>query len=450
MTVIVRVAPSPTGRLHFGNLRATVLNWLYAKKHGGKFMLRIDDTDLARSTKAFDQSIQDDLTWLGATWDIFARQSERFARYDEAITQLKAAGRLYPCFESEEELGLMRKSLLSRGKPPVYDRGALKLSDAERAALEATGKRPHWRFKLNDEPVQWVDGVRGQVTIPVHDLSDPVVIREDGSLLYMLASCVDDLDYGITDVIRGEDHVSNTAAQIQMFEALGGRGCAPRFAHYPHVTGKEGQKFSKRLGSIGVAQLRDELKIEPMAIWGLLARIGTSQPVDPELGLDDLAAQFELSSISRTPPKFDPDDLVRLNNHILHKMPWPEAEPKLREVGLTTANETFWLAIRGNIGIMEEALDWWKVAHEPLAVAANDEDGFLQQAASMLPPEPWTADTWKQWTGSLKEKTGRSGKALFMPLRVALTGQEHGPELGALLPLLGRERAIGRLTGKAA
>lgn len=449
MTVRVRVAPSPTGRIHFGNLRATVINWLFARQHGGEFMLRIDDTDLVRSTKEFDQAIQDDLTWLGATWDVFARQSERFARYTEAIEQLKAAGRLYPCYESEDELGLMRKSLLSRGKPPVYNRGALKLSADDRAKLEAAGKRPHWRFMLKDEPVQWTDGVRGPVTIPVQDLSDPVVIREDGSLLYMLASCVDDLDYKISHIIRGEDHVSNTAAQIQMFEALGGKECVPQFAHYPHVTGKEGQKFSKRLGSLGVAQLRDELHIEPMAIWSLLSRIGTSMPINPDLTMAELIAQYDLSAISRTPPKFDPDDLVRLNNHILHKMPWAEAEAKVKSTGLNGADEAFWLAVRGNINILDEVHVWWQVVHAPLTPPAGDA-AFLAEAVALLPPEPWSQDTWSVWTKALKERTGKGGKDLFMPLRLALTGLEHGPELKALLPLLGRAKVLDRLSGKAA
>ena len=278
MSVIVRIAPSPTGRLQLGNIRTAMINWLYAHKHGGKFLLRIDDTDQERSTKESDQLIQDDLRWLGISWDMFARQSERMHRYTEAIDKLKAEGRLYPCYETEEELGLKRKSLLGQGRPPVYDRAALNLSVQEVEKFEAEGRKPHWRFLLKDEPVSWIDGVRGAVTIPVHDLSDPVLIREDGTLLYTLASCVDDIDFAITDVIRGEDHVTNTAAQIQIFQALGNH--VPRFAHLPLLTDSEGQKLSKRFGSFGVGKLRDEMYIEPQAVWCHLSRLGTSDSIE--------------------------------------------------------------------------------------------------------------------------------------------------------------------------
>lgn len=448
MSVIVRFAPSPTGRLTFGNLRAPIFNWLYAKSRGGQFMLRIDDTDSQRSTKELDDAIQSDLRWLGFEWDIFARQSERFDRYEAAKQQLRAAGRLYPCYETEEELGLKRKSLLARGLPPVYDRAALKLSDADRARLEAEGRRPHWRFLMKDEPVQWLDGIRGQVTIPVHDLSDPVLIREDGSLLYTLASCVDDLDFNITDIIRGEDHVTNSAAQIQIMQALDPNKPTPRFAHFPHITGKDGEKLSKRLGSLGVPHLRDEMKVEPEAVWAILGRLGTADPVDPDLTREQLVAAFDLGRISRSPAKFDPDDLQRINARVLHAMPWKVAQPRLKALGLD-ADEAFWLAVRSNISHMAEAQEWWRIARASLA-GIIDDGAFTAQAAALLPPEPWSVETWNTWVDAVKAGTGRKGKELFMPLRRALTAMDHGPELKALLPLLGRARAISRLTGKVA
>ena len=411
--------------------------------------MRIDDTDVERSTKESDQLIQDDLTWLGLKWDLFDRQSARLHRYDEAMARLKADGRLYPCYETEEELGLKRKSLLGRGLPPVYDRASLKLTDEQKAAYEAEGRTPHWRFLLKDEPVVWQDGIRGEVVIPVHDLSDPVLIREDGTLLYTLASCVDDIDYKITHIIRGEDHVTNSAAQIQIIEALAGKASVPQFSHFPHITGKEGEKLSKRLGSFSVHNLRDEMGLEPFSIWLLLARLGTSEPIDPHLQLEDLVKGFDLSKVSRTPPKFDPEDLLRINARVLHLMPWSVAQARLAALGLDKADEAFWNAVRGNISTLKDAVEWWHISREALAGQVDD-TAFAADAAAALPPEPWTEATWSQWSEAIKAKTGRKGKELFMPLRLALTAREHGPELKVLLPLLGRARVLDRLAGKAA
>ncbi len=412
-------------------------------------MLRIDDTDTARSTKEIEQSIHDDLHWLGCEWDLFARQSERMSYYQDAIAKLKAMGRLYPCYETEEELGLKSKSLLARGKPPVYDRASLRLTADQISRFESEGRRPHWRFLLNNEPVHWKDGIRGDVTIPVHDLSDPVLVREDGSLLYSLASSVDDIDYNITDIIRGEDHVTNTAPQIQIMQALSGGRQPPRFAHFPHITGKDGEKLSKRLGSLGVKELRDEMKVEPEAVWLLIARLGTSDPIDGDITRDDLVRSFSLSKVSRTPPKFSPDEMQRLNKRVLHRMSWETAKPRLEALGLKTADESFWHAVRGNLSHMDEAVEWWRIAREKLSGIVDEAD-FTAIAASLLPPEPWSAETWDHWVLDVKSRTGKSGKDLFMPLRRALTGMDHGPELKALLPLMGRARAERRLTGKAA
>jgi glutamyl-tRNA synthetase len=447
VSVKVRIAPSPTGRLQIGNLRTALVNWLYARHHGGKFLLRIDDTDLERSTKESDQAIQDDLRWLGLNWDEFARQSERFDRYGEAIEKLKADGRLYPCYETEEELGLKRKSLLGQGRPPVYDRAALRLSAADRAALEARGLKPHWRFLLKDNPITWRDGVRGDVTIPVHDLSDPVLIRADGSLLYTLASCVDDIDFAITDVIRGEDHVTNTAAQIQIIEALG--SAAPRFAHLPLLTDDEGQKLSKRFGSFGVPKLREEMGLEPLAVWCHLARLGSSLPIEAFADIEPLVKSFDLGAFSRNPPKFDVEELERLNARVLHLLSFTQVQSRLADIGLAGADEHFWLAVRTNITHMAQARDWWHVSREQVAGTIADVS-FATAAADLLPPEPWNETTWDSWVSELKTKTGRKGKELFMPLRLALTGREHGPELKVLLPLLGRKRVLHRLQGKAA
>jgi glutamyl-tRNA synthetase len=447
VTVRVRIAPSPTGRLQIGNLRTAIVNWLYARKHGGHFLLRIDDTDMERSTKESDQSIQDDLRWLGVAWDSFARQSERMHRYEDAIAKLKAARRLYPCYETEEELGLKRKSLLGQGKPPVYDRGALKLSAAEVEKLEAEGRQPHWRFLLKDQPVHWHDGVRGDVTIPMHELSDPILVRSDGSLIYTLASCVDDIDFAITDVIRGEDHVTNTAAQIQIFEALGGP--VPRFAHLPLLTDDQGQKLSKRFGSFGVPKLRDEMGMEPLAVWCHLARLGTSDPIEAKASIAELVDTFDLGKFSRSPPKFDVAELERLNARILHHTPFAEVHKRLHALGLHEADDAFWQAVRPNIKHLAEAKDWWHVSRETVTGTVADAT-FSALAADLLPPEPWNETTWENWVGSIKAKSGRKGKELFMPLRLALTGRENGPELKVLLPLLGRSRVLSRLQGKAA
>lgn len=450
MSKFVRIAPSPTGRLHVGNLRSAVFNWLEAKKNGGTFLLRIDDTDLARSTKENDQGIQDDLTWLGVTWDRLERQSERFARYEIAAEKLKADGRLYPCYESEEELSLKRKSLLSRGKSPVYDRASLKLTDEEKKALEAKGIKPYWRFLLNHEMVSWEDGIRGPVSISAAEISDPVLIRADGSWLYTFTSCVDDIELGITDIIRGEDHVTNAAAQIQIFEALGGP--VPTFTHFPLIVGKEGDKLSKRIGSLSVPNLRDEFHLEPMTLWSYLAHLGTSDPIEPQLNVDVLVKGFDLKKVSRTPPKFDTDELMRLNARILHMTPWSSIAKRVHEdLSLPQADEAFWKSVQANIVVLPDVKDWWHITREAIGgvIAENDRD-FITLAADVLPPEPWTTATWDAWINALKAKTDRKGKDLFMPLRLALTAREHGPELKTLLPLIGRNRVLARLKGEEA
>ncbi len=445
MTVFVRFAPSPTGRLHIGNIRAALFNVLFARKNGGRFLLRLDDTDQERSTQEFADGIERDMRWLGLTWDAFDKQSNRTARYQEVLEKLKAEGRVYPCFESPDELNLKRKTQLGRGLPPVYDRASLKLSQDEIATLIASGKKPHWRFKLNHVDVTWDDLVQKHKAYPASAISDPVIVREDGVPLYTYCSVVDDADMGITHVIRGEDHVTNTAVQIQLWQAICDKP-APQFAHFPLLVNASGEEMSKRLGTLSVASLRDEMHIEAMAINSLLGKLGTSDPIAPFMSIEELAATFDLSKISRNTAKFDVEELKALSAKILHQTPFDQISPRLDELGLGHVTEEFWMAVRANLMTIEDVRQWWHVAHGPVTPQIDDKD-FIDEAATLLPPAPWDLNTWSVWTNAVKEKTGHKGKDLFMPLRRALTGMDHGPELKVLLPLIGRERALARLAG---
>ncbi|MCB2063000.1 MAG: glutamate--tRNA ligase [Novosphingobium sp.] len=440
MTVVTRFAPSPTGRLHVGNLRTALHNWLLAKHHGGRFLLRIDDTDKERSREEYVEAIRADLAWLGVHPDGEERQSARFDLYEAAFAALKDAGRVYRCYETPQELELKRKVLLGRGLPPIYDRAALELSEADHAAKASAGEAPHWRFLLDrDKPIEWTDGIRGPQHFDPAQMSDPVVRRADGSWLYMLPSAIDDSAMGVTDVLRGEDHVSNTATQMQMFTALD--ASPPRFAHEALLVGSEG-KLSKRLGSLGIDTLR-EAGIEPAALVALLARLGTSDPVDAGLDAEALAASFDLSHFGRAPARFDEEDLHRINAAVVHAMSFAEAAPRLPH-GM---DEAAWLAIRPNLAHLGEAADWWQVVTGPIEMPAFDEDtrAFLSGAAETLASLEWSGEVWRDLTGTLKDSTGRKGKALFQPLRQALTGRDHGPEMALLLPLIGRDEALARL-----
>lgn len=444
MTIRVRFAPSPTGLLHIGNVRTALVTWLFARHRNGHFLLRLDDTDAERSEDRFAQAILDDLSWLGLTWDDCVRQSERTERYDQAIDALKQSGRLYPCYETPEELALKRKSALQQGKPPLYDRAALALDDAARVKLEASGRQPHWRFLLNHAPIEWDDLVRGPVRFNGEDMSDPVLIRADGRPLYHISSVVDDIAFEISHVVRGEDHVANTAAHIQMIEALG--GTPPSFAHLPLLADAAGKGLSKRLGSLSIADLRDNRGTEPMAIVSLLARLGTSDPIEPFGAIQPLIDGLDFGKFARATPKFDPAELDRINARILHSLSYDAARPRLAALGFDQIDEAFWLAVRPNLAVMADVGHWWAIARGPIE-RRRDDPAFLDRAAALLPDEPWGPETWKLWTGRIKEETGAKGKALFLPLRQALTGQDHGPELAALLPLMGHDRAWRRLTG---
>ncbi len=444
MTVKVRFAPSPTGRLHVGNIRAALINWLYAKRQGGQFVLRIDDTDLERSTKEFEQGIETDLTWLGLVWDERHNQSARFPVYQQAVERLKAQGRLYPAYETGEELDRRRKVQLSRGQPPIYDRAALKLTDEEKAALEAEGRRPHWRFRLEGKRVKWMDLVRGECEVDTTSMSDPVLIREDGAFLYTLPSVVDDIDMGITHVIRGEDHVTNTGAQIEIFEALG--AAAPTFAHMTLLIGADGGALSKRLGSLSICDLREQ-GYEPLAITSHLAKIGTSDNLEVGESLAALGEGFEFSKMGRSAARYDEADLGRLNAALLHAMPYEAAKPRLAALGVDLG-EGFWNAVRGNLNMFGDVKTLAAVVAGEVTPVVEDQ-AFLDAAKALL-PETIGPDTWGEWVNAVKEKTGAKGKGLFLPLRRALTGMDHGPEMGPLLALIGREKAVRRLSGETA
>lgn len=449
MTVKVRFAPSPTGFLHIGNARTAIINWLFAKSHDGHFMLRQDDTDLERSEERYAEAIQKDLAWLGLTHQSFAKQSDRFDRYNQAMQELIQIERLYPCYETAEELDFKRKRQLAKGEPPIYDRAALKLSQAEKNSFTQQGRKPHWRFKLLPGLISWTDLVRGQVDFHGERLSDPVLIRADGAYLYTLTSVVDDLDFDITHIIRGEDHVTNTAVQIQLLTALNdNKPTNITFGHTTLLMDAQGHGLSKRLGSLGLHSFR-ESGIEPMAINSLLARLGTSLPVVPCLTLEDLASKFDLSTFSRTPPKFDEHELEQLNSKLFHIMPFSFAKERLADQKDNQINENIWNVIRGNLQTFKDIEKWQEILFGQLTAATlfEDDKDFINQALTVLPSSeiPWNQETWLQWTNELKDFTGRKGKSLFMPLRQALTGMDTGPEMKDLLPLIGYERAKARL-----
>ena len=445
MTVKVRIAPSPTGRIHVGNVYVALHNWLFAKAHGGSLLLRFDDTDRERSTAAYAAAIEDDLRWLGLDWASSFRQSDRIARYDAATETLKAARRLYPCYESEEELGLKRKAQAAAHRPPVYDRAALSLTDADRARLEGEGRRPHWRFLLTREDVAWEDLVRGPQHVDEASQSDPVLIREDGSYLYTLSSVVDDIEAGITHLIRGADHVTNTGVQIQLFKALG--AAPPVFAHLPLLVGPDGAPLSKRMGHLGIGDLRDE-GIEPLAIAAYLARIGSGEPMAPVAALDDLVSGHDFGRYGRGAPKYDPAELRHLNARHLHALSFDAARPRLVELGLGEIDERLWDAAHGNIETLGDLSVWHAVCQGDVTPVIEDAE-LCAKAAELLPPEPWGGETWGAWTKAVAAATGAKGKALFHPLRLALTARDRGPELRNLLPLIGRARALARLSGRS-
>ena len=455
MNVTVRFAPSPTGRIHIGNARTALFNWLFAQKHKGRFIQRFDDTDIARSKQEYADSILYDLHWLGIFQDATEYQSKRFEIYDAAVEKLKAAGLLYACYETPEELDLRRKVRRTRGLPPVYGREALTLTAAQIAEYESDGRRPHWRFLLpnfKDDPqeperteIHWNDLVRGEETVDLASLSDPILVREDGTYLYTLPSVVDDIDMGVTHVIRGDDHVTNTGVQMAIFRALGAE--MPTFGHHNLLTTVSGEGLSKRTGSLSIEGLR-ATGIEPMAVASLAVLVGTSENVQAMGTMAELCEHFDPAGTSKSASKFDPDELLVLNRTLLHRMPFAEARDRLVLLGISDERaEPFWLSVRGNLDRLNDAETWWRIVNDgpqEKPEFSSEDISFLREAFDLLPEEPWGGTVWKDWTSAVRQATDRKGKALFMPLRLALTGLASGPELADLLPLLGREGTLAR------
>lgn len=431
---VTRFAPSPTGWIHIGNLRAALFNYAIARQQGGTFILRIDDTDPVRSREEYVEGIREDLTWLGLHWDREERQSARSAAYEAALRRLAEAGRAYECFETPVELDLKRKKQLSMGRPPVYDRAALRLSEEEKARLRA--ERPsHWRFRLDPGRIEWEDGILGPISIDAESVSDPVLRKEDGQWLYTFASSVDDAEMGVTDIVRGADHVTNTATQIQIIRALGAE--PPRFAHHSLLTGPQGEGLSKRLGTLSLRDLRAR-GVEPMAVLSLMARLGSSDPVELRDSVEEIVAGFRLGSFGAAPTKFDAEDLWPLTRAAIARKGVRAADPVLAAAGVPEAlRPAFWAALRENLSTMAEVADWWAIlSRGGVGIVAEEDRAFVAEALSRLPDPPYGPETWAEWTGALREATGRKGRALFQPLRRLVTGRDAGPDMAALMPLL--------------
>lgn len=440
----LRFAPSPTGNLHVGNARTLLLNWLYAKKQGASFVLRFDDTDLERSKDKYAEQIKLDMAWLGLDYDTIVKQSDRLALYQEAAETLKKSGRLYPCYETKNELDFKRKRQLSQGRPPIYDRAALRLTSEEITEFEREGRAPHWRFKLEDVTMTWHDEAHGDLSFEAKHFSDPILIRENGAPVYTLSGVVDDLDLAITHIVRGDDHISNTAIQIHLMEALGGRGDDFTFAHLPLMTGSDGEGLSKRLGSLGLKDLKEK-EYEPMALVNYLGALGNPEDVPTALSLEAFVQTFDLSKFGKSSPKFSQEDLNRANGKFLQAVSFDQIKQRLDSLGFTKTTKEFWETIQGNLTMLRDVKEYEEICFSSIHPKVEDQD-FIAQAKETLPPLPWTEETWGQWTSALKEKTGYKGKSLFMPLRQALTGEDHGPEMKKMLPFIGREKALMRLS----
>ena len=441
MTLKTRFAPSPTGLLHIGNARSAVINWAYIKNKGGEFILRIDDTDLERSKKEYENKIKENLSWLGLSWSKTFNQSQRKNIYDEKILLLKKSKKIYPCFESAEELSLKRKTQLLSGKPPIYDRSSLKLTSDQIENLIKKGKTPHWRFKLEEEIIEWQDLIKGKVSFDSKNLSDPVLIREDGRLLYHLPSVVDDVEENITDIIRGEDHITNTAFHIQLFKSL--KAKVPRFGHHPFLTDEKGKSFGKRLGSLSIQKMYED-GFESLTLLNYLLSIGTSKNLSKEKNIDMLVNNFNINSLASSSPKFSINVLKLLNKDMLQSYDFSDVKQKFIDLNIKDASEDFWMFIKNNINYFSESLDWIKVINSTETYINNSND-YLNLAAELLPEDPYDETTWDLWIDLIKNKTGKKGKELFKPIRFALTGRDKGPELKYLLPLLTKEHILKKL-----
>lgn len=439
----LRFAPSPTGYLHLGNIRTALTNWLFARAHKGRFVLRLDDTDAQRSQQKYASQIEEDLLWLGLNVDEMVKQSDRLHYYTAAAEHLKEKRRLYPCYETQEELELQRKILLSNGKPPLYNRASLSMSQEKKEKYEAEGRRPHWRFKMEKGDIRWNDMVRGDIVFQGELLNDPILIREDGSPLFTFATAVDDLEMGITHIIRGEDHVTNTAQQVQIMEALSDSPNRIHFGHLALISGGKGEGLSKREGSLSMVQLREN-GLEPLAINSLLAKLGTSDPIGPHISLEGILAEFDIQKFGRATPKLDPEDLWQMNAKILQILPFDQVKKRLEDMGMTGVAPEFWVLIQKNVTRFRDVKEWWAICYGHKAFAEENKS-LLEVAEHLLPSEPWDETTFKTWMDGVKQDTGLKGKDLFMPIRQALTGQEHGPELKDLILLMGRPKVLNRL-----
>tara|TARA_Y100000768_G_scaffold5360_1_gene3817 strand:- start:588 stop:1916 length:1329 start_codon:yes stop_codon:yes gene_type:complete len=440
MTTVTRFAPSPTGLLHLGNIRTALINWLYARTNNGKFILRIDDTDLERSKDEYISQIKYDLDWLGIDYDETFNQSSRFDRYREQFEKLKADGRIYPCYETPEELERKRKLLIAAGGKQVYDRSAMELTDQQKKDYEAEGRKPHWRFLLKTERMKWDDLLKGEIDIDLTSLSDPVLFREDGVPLYTFSSAVDDIDYGITNVIRGDDHTSNTAVQVEIINALDQNKIT--FAHHALLKASSGDKLSKRDNVISISSFR-EANMEPISILSLLATIGTSNSIELKDNIDQIKSEFKLSTISTSPGRIEIDVLNALNKKQVQKYNFSEIEERLKKID-EKIDQKFWETIRGNLNVVEDIKQWTDIVFNSETIKPSDKD-YIKIAMELIPDDPWNDETWGLWTSAIKEKTGRKGKELFLPLREAFTGLNHGPEMKLLIQLLGREKIIERV-----
>jgi len=431
---VTRFAPSPTGYIHVGNLRTALFNYLIARKSGGQFILRLDDTDPERSKQEYADGIMEDLEWLGLTWDRLEKQSGRLDRYEAAADELRTMGRFYECFESPTELDLKRKKQLNMSKPPVYDRSSYKLTEEEKAEFRKE-RDGYWRFLLDQKRIEWTDCILGEISIDAASVSDPVLIKADGQFLYTLASVCDDVDFGITHVVRGSDHVTNTATQIQIIEALGGK--VPSFAHHSLLTGPQGEALSKRLGTLALRDLRAR-GVQPMALLSLMARLGSSDPVELCSSVDELVEGFDLSKFGAAPTKFDVDDLFPLTARYNHGLDFKIVSEQIKALGVPDElAEQFWDVTRENITVLSDLDAWWTLFSEGAEPVIDDEDTeFVATAMTLLPAAPYNTTTWSEWTAVVKAETGRKGRGLFMPLRKALTGQSHGPDMSAMLPLM--------------
>jgi len=450
MKTIVRFAPSPTGYLHVGNIRLALINWLFAKKNNGQFILRFDDTDTSRSQTKYVEAIKDDLLFLKIEWDKEAKQSDQIEKYDLITQDLKSRGLLYACYETPEELDFKRKILRSQNKPPIYDRSALKLTESQKVTFQNEGRKPHWRFKLKNSEICWSDLVRGDVKYNTSNQSDPVVVRADGTYLYLLPSVVDDINHNVSHVIRGEDHVTNSAVQLEMMEAIE-PGSSIEFAHVPLLQGGSGEALSKRTGSLSVMDLRNS-SIEALSICSLLARLGSSDSVEAYSSMQEMIFDFDISTFSRATPKFNLKELSNLNSKVLQKLTFTDISARLETAGIDKSDldvkgQMFWEAIKPNINNFSDAVNWWNICFNPLSTIPLAQD-LLTHAEASLPMEPWSEKTWAEWTENLKKLSGLKGKKLFLPLRKALTGLDSGPELKDLLPLIGRDNTLKRISGQ--